>query len=140
MDIKISGDGYDNSYDQYLRTGQTRQENYCSDKVKTTLDSSDFSKTAVLYEKGGIYDFGTYSVDSVQAADSSVISKVRAYLNDLGFYDGEMGGGYTAELKNALKCFQNAYMGGQTYNVENRHFLKKEWDATNIRQRESWET
>ncbi len=121
MDIKIDGDEYNNSYDRYLHTGQNRQGQDPLTGEKSTAESgAGFPETAAVYEKGEAYDFGTYSANAVQAAtDSYTISKMRAYLNELGFYDGEMGGGYTEELKTALKCFQNAYLGGQTYNVEN---------------------
>ncbi len=121
MDIKIDGNEYNNSYDRYLNTGQKRQEQSpLTDEKSTAEKGVGFPETAAVYEKGEAYDFGTYSANSVQAAtDSYTISKMRAYLNELGFYDGEMGGGYTEELKTALKCFQNAYLGGQTYNVEN---------------------
>lgn len=121
MHIKIDGDEYNNSYDRYLHTGQNRQGKDPLTGEKSTAESGAvFPETAAVYEKGEAYDFGTYSANAVQAAtDSYTISKMRAYLNELGFYDGEMGGGYTKELKTALKCFQNAYRGGQTYNVEN---------------------
>lgn len=121
MDIKIDGYEYNNSYDRYLHTGQNRRgQSHLTGEKSTTEKGVGFPETAAVYEKSEAYDFGTYSANSVQAAtDSYTISKMRAYLNELGFYDGEMGGGYTKELKTALKCFQNAYLGGQTYNVEN---------------------
>ncbi|MBD5157838.1 MAG: hypothetical protein HDT13_09415 [Butyrivibrio sp.] len=64
-------------------------------------------------------DFPTYSVNSIQGtSDYAAIAKAKAYLGDMGFYDSKLEG-YNDELKKALKCFQNAYLGGQTYNVEN---------------------
>lgn len=119
MDMKISGDEYNCSYLKYLRTGQ----NSLTDEKSTAESGIGFSETAAVYEKGESYDFGTYSADSVQTKtlpESALNSKMKTYLNALGFYDGEMGGSYTESFKTALKCFQKAYFGTVMYSVNNK--------------------
>ncbi|MCM1307674.1 MAG: phage tail tip lysozyme [Butyrivibrio sp.] len=87
--------------------------------VNGTLDSE---AVAVIYEKSGRTESNTYSVDSVQAAipEGALNSKMKTYLKDLGFYNGELGSEYTEEFKKALKCFQNAYFGAVIYSVNNK--------------------
>lgn len=124
MDIKINGNEYNNSYDQYLHTGQKWQGQSSLTDEKSTVESGvGFSKTAAVYEKGEAYDFGTYNVNSVQSTalpEGALNSKMKTYLNALGFYDGEMGGSYTESFKTALKCFQKAYFGAVIYSVNNK--------------------
>lgn len=124
MDIKISGDGYDNSYDQYLRTGQNRNaQSPLTDDKSAFKSGVRFPENAVVYEKGESYDFGTYNANSVQLTalpENAINSKMKTYLSVLGFYDGEMGGSYTESFKAALKCFQKAYFGAVIYSVNNK--------------------
>lgn len=117
--MKISGDEYNCSYPQYLRTGQ----NSLMGEKSTAESGIGFSETAAVYEKGEAYDFDIYSADSVQTKtlpESALNSKMKTYLNALGFYDGEMGGSYTESFKTALKCFQKAYFGAVIYSVNNK--------------------
>lgn len=121
MEIKTGTDVYNNLNYTSVQTGQIGREYESSIGEKSTgISGGNYSESAAaIYEKSEQSNFPAYSVNSVQsAADSAVIAKMRAYLNDLGFYDGQLSGGYTEELKTALKCFQNAYFGRQTYNVE----------------------
>lgn len=120
MEIKTGTDVYNNLNYSSVQTGHGREYESSVGEKSTVVNSADYSEpAAAIYEKSEQSNFLTYSVNSVQpAADSAVIAKMRAYLNDLGFYDGQLSGGYTEELKTALKCFQNAYFGRQTYNVE----------------------
>lgn len=120
MEIKTGTDVYNNLNYSSVQTGHEREYESSVGEKSTVVNSADYSEpAAAIYEKSEQSNSLTYSVNSVQSvADSAVISKMRAYLNDLGFYDGQLSGGYTEELKTALKCFQNAYFGRQTYNVE----------------------
>lgn len=122
MGMKISGNEYNCPNPQYLHTGQTsRKQNALTDE-KSKAESGGFPETAAIYEKSGTYDFGTYSVNQARSAslpESALNSKMKTYLNALGFYDGEMSGSYTEEFKKALKCFQQAYWGSERCDVKN---------------------
>ncbi len=119
MEIKTGTDVYNSLNYTPVQTGQSVRETPIKE-VKIAANSENGAESsAVIYEKREQTDFPTYSVNSVQAAsDSAAISKMRAYLSDLGFYEGEMSGGYSENLKKAVKCFQNAYFGRQAYDVE----------------------
>ena len=124
MDMKIDGDEYNNSYAQYLHTGQNRNaQSPLTDDKSAFKIGVRFPENAVVYEKGESYDFGTYNANSVQLTalpENAINSKMKTYLSVLGFYDGEMGGSYTESFKAALKCFQKAYFGAVIYSVNNK--------------------
>lgn len=114
MEIKTEPDVYNSLSSTYFQTGR-----HGSPGAKEADSAGAPESTAVIYGKYEQPEFSTYSVSSVQAtADSAVIGKMKVYLKDLGFYDGEMSGSYTEKFKTALKCFQNAYYCVQAYNVE----------------------
>ena len=115
MEIKITADVYNNLDYTYVKSG--REHDASDANVGNCAES-----VAVVYEKSEPSEFSAYRVNSVQAAisESALNSKMKTYLKDLGFYNGELGGGYTEEFKKALKCFQNAYFGAEWYSVSDK--------------------
>lgn len=125
MDMKIGGDKCNCLHPQYLYTGKTRQMNAPITDGKATVETGDSFQeiAAAVYEKSESCDFGTYGVNKVQSAalpERALNSKMKTYLSDLGFYNGEKGGEYTEEFKTSLKCFQKAYLGAVIYSVNNK--------------------
>lgn len=109
-------DAYNSLNYASVKNGQSEKQGL-SGNVNT--NTGYLESAAAIYERSGQTGFSTYSVNSIQGtSDYAAIAKAKAYLGDLGFYDSKLDG-YNDELKKALKCFQNAYLGGQTYNVEN---------------------
>lgn len=109
-------DAYNSLNYASVNNGQSEKQGL-SGNVNT--NTGYLEAAAAIYEKSGQTDFSIYSVNSIQGtSDYAAIAKAKAYLGDMGFYDSKLDG-YNDELKKALKCFQNAYLGGQTYNVEN---------------------
>ncbi|MBD5158075.1 MAG: hypothetical protein HDT13_10645 [Butyrivibrio sp.] len=122
MGIKTGVDVYDNLYSQYLQEELQKQVYDGLTGERSEVQScKSFPETAVVYEKSEAYDFPAYSVSSVQSSlsDSALNSKMKTYLSDLGFYNGEKGGAYTEEFKTALKCFQQAYWGSERCDLKN---------------------
>ncbi|MBD5157754.1 MAG: hypothetical protein HDT13_08995 [Butyrivibrio sp.] len=115
MEIKITTDVYNNLDYTYVKSG--REHDASDANVGNCAEA-----VAVVYEKSEPSELSAYRVNSVQAAisESALNSKMKTYLKDLGFYNGEMGGGYTEEFKKALKCFQNAYFGAEWYSVSDK--------------------
>lgn len=125
MDVKIIGDSHNNLHPQYLYTGQTQQMNdlLMDEKAAVEIVYSFPETAAAVYEKREPSNFGIYSVNTIQStglSESALNSKMKSYLSDLGFYSGEMGGGYTEEFRKALKCFQKAYFGAVWYSVDSK--------------------
>lgn len=118
MELKTGTDVYIDLNYTSLRTGQSEHEHENTGENGVNCSES----VAVVYEKSEPSELSAYRVNSVQAAisESALNSKMKTYLKDLGFYNGEMGGGYTEELKKALKCFQNAYFGAEWYSVSDK--------------------
>ncbi len=118
MEIKTGTYVYNDLNYTSFRPGQSehKQENSGANGVNCS------EPVAVIYEKSEPSELSAYRVNSVQAAisESALNSKMKTYLKDLGFYNGEMGGGYTEEFKKALKCFQNAYFGAEWYSVSDK--------------------
>lgn len=120
------GDRHNALYPLYLDTRQNRQGQSAPTDEKLTVERGNIQKNeAAVYEKSEPNDFGTYSVNSLQStslSESALNSKMKTYLSDLGFYDGEKGGGYTEELQKALKCFQDAYWGSEQSHEVRRNY------------------
>lgn len=115
MDIRIRESSYNDLNPQYLHTVHSEQSpdnNLISDK----------QDIAAIYTPSEPDAYAVYNFQDVKSAEINpkLIGKMKVYLKDMGFYNGEMGGTVTEELKKSLISFQRAYLSPTNFdNLKN---------------------
>lgn len=110
--MKISRQEYNNSNTQYLQDVH-RKTGY---KKMSETAKPDI---AAVYVQGETDIYAVYSPASVKSTEINpgLVGKMKTYLRDMGFYNGEMGGAVTEELKKSLICFQQAYLSPTNFDT-----------------------
>ncbi len=115
MDIRIRELSYNDLNPQYLHTVRSEQ----SPENNLISDKHDI---AAVYTPSEPDAYAVYNSQAVKSAEINpkLIGKMKVYLKDMGFYNGEMGGTVTEELKKSLISFQRAYLSPTNFdNLKN---------------------